>query len=201
VVTLSKIYTRAGDGGQTRLGDRRAVAKSHARVEAYGEVDELNSVLGLVLLHPLPEELRVLVGDLQQELFDLGADLCLPEQGPSAGGADGANPAPQPLRIQAAQVRRLEEAIDRLNDGLQPLRSFVLPGGTPAGAHLHLARAVCRRAERRAWRLAAAEAVNEQVLRYLNRLSDLLFVLARACNDRGETEIGWEPGRGRCPTS
>jgi len=212
MVTLSRIYTRTGDHGQTRLGDHRAVAKWDARVEAYGEVDELNSVLGLVVLQSLPDGLLDLLCGIQQELFDLGADLCLPEEEPStgevpAGGEEDASTgevpaggaASPPLRVQAAQVRRLEEAIDRLNNGLEPLRSFVLPGGSPAAAHLHLARAVCRRAERRAWHLAAEEAVNEHALHYLNRLSDLLFVLARTCNDRGKADVLWQPGKTRCP--
>lgn len=201
MVTLSRIYTRSGDGGQTRLGDSRAVAKCDARVEAYGDVDELNSVLGVVLVQPLPDELRELLRDIQHELFDLGADLCLPEEGASTGEAPAGDAATGPPRVQAVQVRRLEEAIDRLNSGLESLRSFVLPGGSPAAAHLHLARAVCRRAERHAWHLAAGEAVNEHALHYLNRLSDLLFVLARTCNDRGESDVLWEPGRTRRPAS
>jgi len=199
MVTLSKIYTRTGDAGQTRLGDSRAVDKWDPRVEAYGEVDELNSALGLVRLQVLPAALDELLGGIQNELFDLGADLCLPEGKGTAAAAPAAEEeeATPPLRLQAEQVRRLEAAIDAHNEGLAVLRSFVLPGGTAAAAHLHLARAVCRRAERRAWRLAATEAVNEHALRYLNRLSDLLFVLARACNDGGAADVLWEPGQTR----
>lgn len=197
MVTLSRIYTRTGDGGQTRLGDNQAVAKSSPRVEAYGDVDELNCVLGLVLLQPLGEDLREVLVDVQHELFDLGADLCTPEDDEPADPPESTEAPATPLRLQASQVQRLEATIDRLNGDLQPLKSFVLPGGSPAAAHLHLARAVCRRAERRAWDLAGTERVNEHALRYLNRLSDLLFVVARFCNEKGEADVLWEPGRTR----
>ncbi|MFC1525266.1 cob(I)yrinic acid a,c-diamide adenosyltransferase [Candidatus Latescibacterota bacterium] len=195
MVTLSRIYTRTGDGGQTRLGDNQQVAKWDARVEAYGAVDEVSCHLGLVLAAGAGEESTRILRAVQHDLFDLGADLSTPRSG------DG------DLRIEAAQVSRLEEEIDRLNAGLQPLRSFVLPGGDEIAARLHLARAVCRRAERRAWELASREAsgrpaagqgsVNEQALIYLNRLSDLLFVLARAHNDLGCGDLLWEPGKTR----
>jgi cob(I)alamin adenosyltransferase len=187
MVYLSRIYTKAGDAGDTGLGDGRRVPKDHARVEAYGTVDELNAVLGLLLTSApeLPE--RDLVRSLQNDLFDVGADLCLP---PAEGEQAG-----QRLRVTAAQVGRLESAIDRLNAGLAPLTSFVLPGGTPAAAWCHLARTVCRRAERTVVTLLRAEAVNPQVLIYLNRLSDLLFVLGRVLNDQGRGDVLWEPGK------
>jgi cob(I)alamin adenosyltransferase len=186
MVFLSRIYTKAGDAGETGLGDGRRVAKDHPRVEAYGQVDELNAVLGLLAAHaPEPG----LVRSIQNDLFDVGADLCVPP-------ADGEQPG-QCLRVTAAQVERLEKAIDRLNGPLEPLKSFVLPGGTPAAAWLHLARTVCRRAERAAVTLARSEPVNPQVVAYLNRLSDLLFVMARSANDGGRADVLWVPGQSR----
>jgi cob(I)alamin adenosyltransferase len=188
MVFLSRIYTKAGDAGETGLGDGRRVAKDHPRVHAYGEVDELNAVLGLLVAHaPEPE----LVRSIQNDLFDVGADLCVPP-------ADGEQPG-KCLRVTAAQVQRLEKAIDRLNEPLEPLRSFVLPGGSPAAAWLHLARTVCRRAERAAVTLARSEPVNPQVVVYLNRLSDLLFVMARSANDGGRADVLWVPGQSREP--
>ena len=189
MVYLSRIYTRTGDGGDTGLGDGQRVPKDNPRVEAYGQVDELNAVLGLVAVHaaggPEPELIR----SIQNDLFDVGADLCVPL--PPAAGTDPA------LRVTAAQADQLEAAIDRLNAPLTPLNSFVLPGGTPAAAWLHLARTVCRRAERAVVTLTAAEAVNPQVIVYLNRLSDLLFVLGRLANDGGQGDVLWVPGAGR----
>ena len=185
MVTLSKIYTRTGDGGRTRLGNNAEVSKTDPRVEANGAVDELNAVLGLAVAHGLEEEFSALVRSVQNDLFDLGADLCCP----SAEQEQGA------LRIQAGQVQGLEQAIDRVNEGLQTLRSFVLPGGSPGAAWLHVGRTVCRRAERRAWALAEGEQINEQALLYLNRLSDLLFVLARAANQGGCGDVLWVPGQ------
>ena len=182
MVYLSRIYTRAGDGGETGLGDGARVAKDHPRVEAYGQVDELNAVLGLAAAHVADPGL---IRSVQNDLFDVGADLCVP------GGDDGR------LRVTAAQAERLEREIDRLNAGLQPLSSFVLPGGTPAAAWLHLARTVCRRAERAVVTLARSEPVNPQVVVYLNRLSDLLFVMARAANDGGKADVLWVPGQSR----
>jgi len=187
MVTLSKIYTRTGDGGKTRLGDHSQVAKTEKRVEAYGCVDELNAVLGLVLLGGIKEEHARILILVQNDLFDLGADLCRPL---ANGERDD-----EALRIGAGQVERLEGDIDRINQGLGKLRSFVLPGGSQGAAWLHLGRTVCRRAERRAWELAEREQVNEQTLIYLNRLSDLLFVMARAENAGGTGDVLWEPGR------
>src|SRR5262245_18111888 len=186
MVYLSRIYTRTGDAGDTGLGDGTRVPKDHARVAAYGAVDELNAALGLLLsLRPEPPEAELLRG-VQNDLFDVGADLCVP---PGQDEAPGAR-----LRVRAEQAGRLESAIDRLNAPLAPLTSFVLPGGSPAAAWCHLARTVCRRAERDVVTLTRAEAVNPQVLIYLNRLSDLLFVLARVCNADGRDDVLWEPG-------
>lgn len=189
MVYLSRIYTKSGDGGETGLGDGRRVPKDHARVEAYGQVDELNAVLGLLAAYCPDAPEGGLLRVIQNDLFDVGADLCIP-----------ATAAEQPgdvLRVTAAQAERLEQAIDRVNEGLQPLKSFVLPGGGPAAAWLHLARTVCRRAERAVVGLTHHEAVNPQVVVYLNRLSDLLFVLARAANAGGAGDVLWVPGQNR----
>lgn len=187
MVYLSRIYTRTGDQGQTSLGDGTRVSKDHLRVEAYGSVDELNSVLGLLLAHhpQLPE--AALLRGVQNDLFDVGADLCVPQ---AAGEAPS-----ERLRVKAEQAVRLEQAIDQYNSGLQPLTSFILPGGQPAAAWEHLARTVCRRAERAVVALAHVEAVNPQVIVYLNRLSDLLFVLARLANHGGKDDVLWQPGQ------
>jgi cob(I)alamin adenosyltransferase len=186
-VRLTRIYTRAGDAGETSLGDGRRVPKTDARVEAYGAVDELNAALGLVLAADVPDELRSSLELVQNELFDLGADLSVPLDAKR-----------ERLRIDRAQVERLEELCDRVNAELEPLKSFVLPGGTELAARLHLARTVCRRAERRAVALAAEAEVNPEALSYLNRLSDLLFILARAANAReGRAEPLWRPGASR----
>jgi cob(I)alamin adenosyltransferase len=187
MVYISRIYTKSGDRGDTGLGDGQRVTKDHPRVEAYGQVDELNAVLGLVAAYcPGAPEAALLRG-VQNDLFDVGADLCVPP----------VEDEPPKLRVTAAQVERLERAIDRLNEGLEPLRSFVLPGGTPAAAWLHLARTVCRRAERAAVTLTHTEPVNPQVVIYLNRLSDFLFVLARVANDNGKADVLWVPGQSR----
>ncbi|HFD15416.1 MAG TPA: cob(I)yrinic acid a,c-diamide adenosyltransferase, partial [Rhodospirillales bacterium] len=175
------------DRGLTSLGDGSRVAKHHLRVEAYGTVDEANATIGLARLHT-GGEADAMLARVQNDLFDLGADLCRP------GAGSEEDPA---LRILDAQVERLEREIDRLNAELEPLSSFVLPGGTAASAHLHLARTVTRRAERLVSALAEREAVNPAALRYLNRLSDHLFVLARYLNDRGAGDVLWEPGRNR----
>ena len=178
---LSKIYTRTGDTGTTGLGDGTRVPKDSARVEAFGTVDELNSALGVLLAVPaLPEAVTTCLTEVQHELFDLGGELCIPGY----------------MVIAAAQVTRLETVLDGFNDSLPPLKEFILPGGGPAAAACHLARTVARRAERRVWTLAAAESVNPQSLRYLNRLSDLLFVLARvlARHERG-AEVLWRRDR------
>lgn len=192
MVVLSRIYTKTGDGGSTALGTGRRVPKDDRRIEAYGTVDELNSILGQALSAGLEDEVTELLRGVQNDLFDLGADLCVPEitaRGKKGGSRRGA------LRMTAAHSRRLESAIDRYNASLETLRSFVLPGGTPAASWLHAARTVCRRAERRVVTLTRRSKVNPQVVVYLNRLSDLLFVLARLANDGGRGDILWEPGR------
>src|SRR5262245_35199474 len=192
MVYLSTIYTKSGDTGDTGLGDGTRVPKDHPRVAAYGATDELSAALGLLLAHApnLPE--GELLRSLQNDLYDVNADLCLPPPKDESPG--------QKLRVTSTHITRLERAIDRLNEGLAPLTSFVLPGGTVPAAWCHLARTVCRRAERDVVTLMRAEAVNPQVLIYLNRLSDLLFVLARALNDRGAKDVLWVPG-GKSPSS
>jgi cob(I)alamin adenosyltransferase len=187
MVKLTSIYTRGGDAGETSLGDGARVRKDALRVEAYGTVDEANAVIGVVRLHTAGEADAIL-DRVQNDLFDLGADLCRPEDGRKGAGG---------LRVSASQVERLESEIDRLNAELAPLESFILPGGEPAAAHLHHARTVVRRAERLTVALAAEEALNEQALKYLNRLSDLLFVMARHCNDHGARDVLWKPGANR----
>jgi len=182
---LDKIYTRTGDEGETSLGDGSRLPKFHLRVTAYGSIDEANSVIGLANLQVENTEVFQLLRHIQNDLFDVGADLCRPER----PGTDKA-----PLRITEEQVTWLENKIDRFNAELEPLNSFVLPGGSPAAAHLHHARTVTRRAERDVVRLFADEPVNAAVLRYVNRLSDLLFVLARFLNDKGKEDVRWEPG-------
>ncbi len=189
MVYLSRIYTRSGDAGETGLGDGTRVSKDHPRVDAYGQVDELNAVLGLAAAHAPPGPDADLLRSVQNDLFDVGADLCVPL-------AEGEAPG-QALRVTAAQATRLEGAIDQLNDRLSPLRSFVLPGGSPAAAWLHLARTVCRRAERAVVSLARSEPVNPQAVVYLNRLSDLLFVMARVANADGAADVLWVPGGNR----
>ena len=192
MVTLNRIYTRSGDDGGTRLASGARVSKAGLRVEAYGAVDETNACLGLVRLHTRADgELDAMLGRIQNELFDLGADLATPA---SPGEAEGAV-----LRMVEAQVARLEAEIDQMNAGLPPLASFILPGGAPAAAHLHLARTVCRRAERAAVRLReqGAEPVGDTAIKYLNRLSDWLFVAARHANDRGAAEVFWRSGATR----
>lgn len=193
MVRLTRIYTRGGDKGDTSLGDGARVAKHDLRVAAYGTVDEANATIGLARLHLRNGEAEAdadadaILGRVQNDLFDLGADLCRPES--------ATPPDPPPLRVTAGQVARLEGEIDRLNADLAPLTSFVLPGGTPGAAYLHLARTVVRRAEREMTALARAEAVNPEAIRYINRLSDLLFVLARVLNNGGAQDVLWEPGR------
>ncbi len=188
MVTLNRIYTRTGDKGLTRLASGVSISKTDLRVEAYGAVDETNACLGLVRLHTAGDAvLDAMLGRIQNELFDLGADLATPGDEPSA------------LRILQSQVDRLEREIDLLNDDLAPLKSFVLPGGSPAAAALHLARTVSRRAEREAVRLAARDGdqVSAPALRYLNRLSDLLFVASRWANAKGAGDVLWAPGATR----
>jgi cob(I)alamin adenosyltransferase len=192
-VNLTRIYTKLGDRGDTHLGDMSRVSKLHPRVEAYGTVDELNAVLGVVLCQPgLPPRFAGWLRRIQNDLLDVGADLCVPAPAADEQSADAQKRAGprQRLRISPAYTEWLEEACDEVNAGLEPLRSFVIPGGSPAAAHLHVARTVCRRAERRA--LAIEEAGTGEVLRYLNRLSDLLFILSRAVGEQSESL--WEPG-------
>jgi len=191
MVYLSRIYTKTGDRGDTGLGDGSRVSKDDIRVSAYGEVDELNAVLGLLVTEASvragPAENLELLRGIQNDLFDVGADLCRPQ---AAGENAGAH-----LRVTAGQAAKLEAAIDRLNADLQPLRSFILPGGSSAAAWCHLARTVCRRAERAVVTLMRGQSINPQVLIYLNRLSDLLFVLARVCNNGGRDDVLWVPGK------
>ncbi|MCB2116716.1 MAG: cob(I)yrinic acid a,c-diamide adenosyltransferase [Rhodobacteraceae bacterium] len=190
MVVLSKIYTKTGDRGETALVDGTRVAKFSLRVAAYGTVDETNAVIGLVRLHASGETDAALAR-IQNDLFDLGADLGRPAM---ENDAEAGYPV---LRIIAAQVHRLEAEIDAMNAALSPLRSFVLPGGTPLSAHLHLARTVSRRAERLAVEVAAEESVNPEAIRYLNRLSDWFFVAARVANDGGAGDVLWIPGANR----
>lgn len=182
MVTLSKLYTKTGDGGMTRLGDMSQVPKTSARIAAYGCVDELNSVIGLARASGAEHD--DILARVQNDLFDVGADLCVPP-------ADD-----ERLRVQPQQVLFLEQQIDDLTRDLAPLRSFILPGGRVSAAWLHLARTVCRRAERTAWQLAEQEPVGQPVLQYLNRLSDLLFAMARVANDSGKADVLWQPGEG-----
>lgn len=190
-VHLTRIYTRQGDHGDTRLGDMSLVRKDHLRVAAYGEVDELNAVLGVVRLQELPEGWDPRLGEIQNDLFDLGADLAVP----LAADATGSH-----LRVVAGRVTALEQWCDEVNDALEPLNSFVLPGGTAAAAHLHVARTVCRRAERAVVALGDREPLNDHTLAYLNRLSDLFFILARGANHAvGRPDVLWVPGGGEPP--
>ena len=186
MVYLSRIYTKTGDDGTTALGDGSRVPKDHPRIAAYGTVDELNSVLGLALAARPPRAQADLLRSIQNDLFDVGADLCRPRKPDEKAG--------ETLRVGEPYAGRLERAIDGLNVRLRPLRSFVLPGGKPLSAWLHLARTVCRRAEREVVTLRGREPVNPQVVIYLNRLSDLLFVMARAANRGGRDDVLWVPG-------
>jgi cob(I)alamin adenosyltransferase len=195
MVYLNRIYTRTGDDGTTGLGDGARVPKTHPRIVAYGGVDELNSVLGVTLSAGLPGWMTEWLTWIQNDLFDLGADLCVPEKEPSK---DPEFPAPKPpLRVTEEQVLQLEHWIDEANARLQPLTSFVLPAGTLAAAQLHMARTVCRRVEVNVLQLAEFENINAQVHVYLNRLSDLLFVLARVANADGTKDVLWVPGANR----
>jgi cob(I)alamin adenosyltransferase len=194
MVVLNRIYTRTGDKGDTALGSGTRVSKAHLRIQAYGTVDETNSVLGIVRLHTSTEafsKLDAMLGCIQNELFDLGADLCVPD--------DGKKLDYEPLRILPGQVERLEKEIDELNHDLSPLRSFVLPGGHVAAAHLHLARTTCRRAERLMVELKShdGEHVSDGALAYINRLSDFLFVASRWVNAKTTGDVLWVPGKTR----
>jgi cob(I)alamin adenosyltransferase len=191
MVVLNRIYTRTGDDGTTALGSGERLPKFHLRVASYGTVDEVNATIGIVRLHLAAQpSVDAMLARIQNDLFDLGADLCSPLKGKGPGGTR--------LAIVDAQVERLEREIDDLNRDLAPLRSFVLPGGTPAAAYLHLARTVCRRAERLMVELAAQpdESVSAPALKYVNRLSDFLFVASRHVNDKGGRDVLWVPGQG-----
>jgi len=189
MVRLDKIVTKAGDGGKTRLATGEPVSKASARVAAYGAVDEANSAIGVARLYTTADAvLDPILDRAQNDLFDLGADLATPH-------------APdlkfKPLRIQESQVLRLEAEIDQLNAQLTPLTSFILPGGSPTAAHLHLARAIARRAEREIVALADVEKISPEAIKFANRLSDLLFVAARWANDQGKADLLWKPGANR----
>jgi cob(I)alamin adenosyltransferase len=190
MVRLDKIVTKAGDGGKTRLATGEPVSKASARVEAYGAVDEANSAIGVARLYTTSDPLLDPILDrVQNDLFDLGADLATPHSDELKF---------EPLRIQASQTDRLEAEVDQLNEKLSPLTSFILPGGSPAAAHLHLARAIARRAERAIVALADVEpSISAEAVKYANRLSDLLFVAARYANDQGKADLLWKPGANR----
>lgn len=190
MVVLSKIYTRTGDGGDTALGNGERVAKHALRVSSYGTVDELNATLGLARLHA-EGTLETQIAAIQNDLFDLGADLCRPDI------ASDSEAEYTPLRMVETQVNRLETEIDVMNEALEPLRSFILPGGTALAAHLHLCRTVTRRAERMVTELATSEDVNPHAAKFLNRLSDWFFVAARIANDDGRSDVLWVPGANR----
>ena len=186
MVKLTRIYTGGGDRGETSLGDGSRVAKYDLRVAAYGTVDEANAVIGIVRVYLDDPAVDAMLARIQNDMFDLGADLCTPEGNERKSGA---------LRILETQWRRLEMEIDEVNEALGPLTSFVLPGGSKAASYLHLARTVVRRAERLVTQLQEMEPVGEAVLVYLNRLSDYLFVLARCCNESGKSDVLWVPGK------
>jgi cob(I)alamin adenosyltransferase len=192
MVVLNRIYTRTGDDGSTALGSGERRPKYDLRVAAYGTMDEVNAVIGLARLHAAGSlQLDPMLARIQNDLFDVGADLCLPDKGKGPGGAR--------LDVTDAQVEWLEQQIDRLNGELKPLRSFVLPGGSPTAAYLHLARTVCRRAERLIVELKdkPGESVTAAAIKYVNRLSDFFFVAARFANDKGAADVLWVPGQNR----
>lgn len=192
MVVLNRIYTRTGDDGTTALGNDQRRKKYDPRIDAYGTIDELNAVIGVARLHTKADAvLDTMLARIQNDLFDLGADLASPDKGKGPGG--------ERLSIVEKQVVRLEGEIDQLNEGIAPLRSFVLPGGSPAAAHLHLARTVCRRAERVIVALSDmdGETVSAALIKYVNRLSDFLFVASRFANDKGVKDVLWSPGQNR----
>jgi cob(I)alamin adenosyltransferase len=208
MVVLNKIYTRTGDDGTTALGTGARVPKHSQRIAAYGSVDETNAAIGMARQHlagstepaGVHAELDAMLARIQNDLFDLGADLCAPEEtAPDPGQTPKRAPKRERLRVSEAQVGRLEEEIDRMNAQLAPLRSFVLPGGSPAAAALHVARTICRRAEREIVALAdqPGEHVSPPALKYINRLSDMLFVASRSVNDLGKGDVLWVPGENR----
>ena len=186
MIVLNKIYTKKGDDGKTELGDGNRIEKFSTRVEAYGTVDEVNSVIGTVTCLNINTELKTALERIQNDLFDLGADLCLPE-------SENETLAYEPLRVRKEQVSRLESEIDAMNKSIEPIKSFVLPGGTEIAANFHLCRTVCRRAERRVVKLMETEQINQEALIYLNRLSDWFFVAARKSNNNGKGDILWKP--------
>jgi len=192
MVVLNRIYTRTGDDGTTALGTGERRPKYDLRIAAYGTIDEVNAGIGLARLHTANDQrIDAMLARIQNDLFDLGADLCSPDKGKGPGG--------ERLAIVDSQVTRLEQEIDALNANLSPLRSFVLPGGTPAAAALHLARTICRRAERLIVELSHRpdESVSQAVIKYVNRLSDFLFVASRYVNDNGARDVLWVPGKNR----
>ena len=191
MVRINKVYTRTGDDGTTGLGNGERRPKSDLRVAAFGTVDEANACIGMARVHTATShpELDAMLSRIQNDLFDLGADLATPDTGKDLGY--------EPLRIVASQVERLEADIDSLNAPIKPLRSFILPGGSPAAAALHLARTVSRRAERLMVELSQTETVGPEAIRYMNRVSDFLFVAGRAVNDNGESDVLWVPGQNR----
>ena len=192
MVVLNKIYTKKGDDGKTELGDGKRIVKFSTRVEAYGTVDELNAMIGTITSMNVETKLDSCLERIQNDLFDLGADLCLPED--TTGHIN-----PEPLRVEKSLTERLESEIDNMNKRIDPIRSFVLPGGSEIAAKLHLCRTICRRAERLVVKLIENEKVNKDVLKYLNRLSDWFFVAARVSNDDGKKDILWKPAMNRKP--
>ena len=190
MVVLSKIYTKKGDDGKTELGDGKRIVKFSTRVEAYGTVDELNAMIGTITSMNIETKLDSCLERIQNDLFDLGADLCLPED--TTGHIN-----PEPLRVEKSLTERLESEIDNMNKRIDPIRSFVLPGGSEIAAKLHLCRTICRRAERLVVKLIENEKVNKEALKYLNRLSDWFFVAARVSNDDGKKDILWKPAMNR----
>ncbi|MCC9620762.1 cob(I)yrinic acid a,c-diamide adenosyltransferase [Thalassospira sp. MA62] len=190
MVQLTRIYTKSGDKGKTALGNGSRVAKNHIRVDAYGTVDETNAVIGVARLHA-DGDTDIMLARIQNDLFDLGADLCTP------GDGTDDNPDQPSLRITARQTERLEAEIDQINANLDPLKSFVLPGGSALAAQLHVARTVSRRAERLIVALSEVETINPEAVRYINRLSDHMFVLSRAANNDGKDDVLWQPGQTR----
>jgi|TARA_B100000768_G_C11282311_1_gene379374 cob(I)alamin adenosyltransferase len=191
MVTLSKIYTKTGDSGETSLGDGNRVPKHSLRVSAYGTVDETNATVGLAKLYADRTLISTQLSVIQNDLFDLGADLCRPDQEKDSEAQY------QPLRMTGNQVKRLETEIDLMNKNIEPLRSFILPGGSKLAAHLHLCRTVSRRAERLTVELSNSETVNAHSIQYLNRLSDWFFVASRVANSNGKDDILWVPGANR----
>jgi cob(I)alamin adenosyltransferase len=194
MVFLNQIYTKSGDAGQTSLGDGSRVPKTHARIAAYGAIDELNAILGVLRTSKLEPKVDDWIFAIQHDLFDLGADLCVPEPTSDEETDPAAHP---PLRVTESQTKRLEGWIDEINEPMEPLTSFVLPGGTQNSAWLHMARTICRRAEICVWEIHELTPVNLQALQYLNRLSDLLFVLCQYCNNEGKDSVLWVPGKNR----